>query len=103
MPKILSRQPRWLDHSTPGYEFFQANNTNRAAPAETTRDAPHRKIAHRGTEVFTVVGNELRWSDLGILKEAAEEHGGRYGRHGEQNKQPAYKVCHSKMWIANRF
>lgn len=82
MPKVLSRQPRWLDYNTPAYHFFQPSDKNR-----TTQDAqehgPRRRIAHRGTEIFTAVGNELRWSDLAILKEAAED---------KTQGLPAYKV-----------
>ncbi|CAK4030230.1 Nucleoporin NUP82 [Lecanosticta acicola] len=92
MPKILSRQPRWLDHSTASRDFFLVNGKDKLTTEETTRDAPYRRIAQRGTEVFAVVGNELRWTDLGILKEAGEENGGRYGRPGEPNKQPVYQV-----------
>lgn len=82
MPKVLSRQPRWLDYNTPAYDFFQPNDKSRAAQ-DAQEHAPRRKIAHRGTEIFTAVGNELRWSDLALLKEAAEE---------KQEELPTYKV-----------
>lgn len=83
MPKILARQPAWLDRNTPAFDFFQPADGSSSRPDaqdHEDRDAPARKIAHRGTEIFAVVGNELRWSDLGLLKD------------GNGQQQPAYKV-----------
>ena len=34
---------------------------------------PRRTIARRGTEIFVVVGNQIRWSDLCMLKDDWEE------------------------------
>ncbi|KJX95446.1 hypothetical protein TI39_contig4112g00030 [Zymoseptoria brevis] len=97
MPKILSCQPRWLDHTTPAFDFFQPSNKNKSPQQhDEQRVAPPRKIAHRGSEVFTVVGNELRWSDLGVLKDAGEGEGRYEHRHG--HNKPAYKVLRAPSY-----
>lgn len=82
MPKVLSRQPRWLDYGTPAYAFFQPEDKAKAA-SNTGAHGPQRRIAHRGTELFAAVGDELRWSDLARLKEAESRHAG---------ELPTYKV-----------
>ena len=38
---------------------------------------PKRLIANKGTEVFVVVDNEIRWSDLCMLKDDYEESKGK--------------------------
>lgn len=86
MPNILARQPAWLDRNTPAFDFFQSNKS-RQEEDEQGRDAPVRKIAHRGTEIFAVVGDELRWSDLAMLRNASSS-----SSSSGTAKQPAYKV-----------
>lgn len=83
MPSIIARQPAWLDRSSPAFNFFQTDNS-RQDEDEHNRDAPSRKIAHRGSEIFAVVGNELRWSDLDMLRDASKS--------GSERQQPVYKV-----------
>ncbi|KAM3416260.1 hypothetical protein BST61_g7866 [Cercospora zeina] len=89
MVRVLDRAPRWLNYSTPGFDFFQDKSKSRAAQKH---DAPTKRIAHRGMEVFFAVGKELRWADLRDLKDAGEQREGRHGRQGKSNKQPSYKV-----------
>jgi nucleoporin NUP82 len=97
MPKILSRQPRWLDHDSPAFDFFQPVDKSKSLEnRDEPRHAPSRKVAQRGSEIFAVVGNELRWSDLGVLKEAGEGNG-RNGQQHQRNEQPAYKVSESVL------
>lgn len=106
MPKVLSRQPRWLDYNSPGFDFFQPDNKDkqRENAAQAHREGPVRKIAHRGSEIFVAVGNELRWSDLAILKEAGEGEGSKYGRLSDSGKIPAYKVCgFACIWLSVRY
>lgn len=89
MPNILARQPKWLDRNTPAYNFFQSaenQQTKQDGEEDVNRDAPSRKIAHRGSEIFAVVGNEVRWSHLSLLKD------GRSGKSAYKVlKTPAYK------------
>lgn len=89
MPTILARQPAWLDRNTPAFDFFQpADRSKTRQDDDEDRDAPSRKIAHRGTEIFAVVGNELRWSDMSMLRDA-----------NGRDQQPVYKVWKQHMDI----
>lgn len=100
MPKILQRQPRWLDHDTPAAEFFFQSSDRQQQKTgggqKTGYEGASRKIAHRGSEIFYAAGNEIRWSDLAVLKEAGETDG-RYGRRPgqSQDQHSAYKVLKS--------
>ena len=92
MPKILARDPAWLSKTTPGYKVFLADEgskTHRSTDAKYT--GPLRKVAHRETEVFVAVGNELRWSEFGLLKDAGEDyerrHSRRYGGNMQQDEE----------------
>ena len=65
----------------------------------TTRDAgPFRRIAHRGTEIFVAVGNEIRWSELGTVKDAGEDfqrrqHGRLFDESaGQHDDEKVYRV-----------
>ena len=81
MPKILSRDPAWLSRPTPGFNLFQAEVSPKAHnSAHVRHEGPPRKIAHRGAEVFVAVGNELRWSDLGLMRDAGEDYERTHGR-----------------------
>jgi hypothetical protein len=95
MPKILVRDPAWLARPTPGYQLFQQDSTSKSQQSHDARyEGPLRKIAHRGSEVFVAVGNELRWSELGLMKDVGEdferEHGRHYNVGGQQ--EPGEKV-----------
>ncbi|KAI5276969.1 hypothetical protein E4T47_00269 [Aureobasidium subglaciale] len=79
MARVLGHTPDWLSAPSAGYNLFQRGaDTKAAAPAAALRNAnqktdsrgPTRTIAHRGTELFVLVGNEIRWSDLVMLKDA---------------------------------
>jgi hypothetical protein len=75
MPKIISYTPPWLSRPTPGSQAFtnQRKTLARESPLPSSFHGPHRLLAHRGTEIFTVVGNEIRWLDLRILQNDWEE------------------------------
>ncbi|KAL8726290.1 MAG: hypothetical protein Q9181_006114 [Wetmoreana brouardii] len=85
MPKILGYTPSWLSRPSPGFDIFAS--TNERTPLTTSNGTrsqangsskaqeylgPRRTIAHRGTEVFVVVDNQVRWSDLSVLKDEWE-------------------------------
>ena len=95
MPKVLARDPPWLARPSPGFQLFRPDTKSTARTADSHYDGPSRKIAHRGTEVFVAVGNELRWSELGKLKDAGEEYTRRHGQYeaedGEEVER-AYRV-----------
>ena len=87
MPKILERDPAWLGSGAPGFSLFRPDNTNAKKISHSQAEGAQRKVAHRGTEVFVAIGNELRWSEVGLLKDAAE--GVRGGRRGQQHGDTA--------------
>ncbi|KAL8692910.1 MAG: hypothetical protein Q9218_002168 [Villophora microphyllina] len=85
MPRVLSYTPPWLSRPSPGFDLF-ASTKNLSSP-NTPRSSrtqangikrgeeylgPQRTIARRGTEVFVVVDNQIRWSDLSLLKDDFE-------------------------------
>lgn len=70
MPKILSYTPPWLSRPSPGFNLF---STNSGWISSATYRGPRRIIARRGTEIFVVVDNQIRWSDLCMLKDEWDE------------------------------
>ncbi|KAF2184097.1 hypothetical protein K469DRAFT_667284 [Zopfia rhizophila CBS 207.26] len=76
MPKVISYTPPWLMRPNPGFDMFAPKPTSgkatNGASAPTTQMRPQKTVATRDTEVFAAVGNEIRWADLGKLKEAYE-------------------------------
>lgn len=98
MPRILKNTPRWLSRPSPGFQTLAApSSLSPDRRDEVTSGAPKRRelakrIACRGTEVFVVVRDELRWSDLVMLKELHEDlEQGNHGD-GEDNSSSAYRV-----------
>ena len=94
MPRILSHTPSWLLRPSPGFDLFQSSAPSRSQDIyHAHREkhltdryaAPSRLIARRGTEVFIVVDNEIRWSDLCMLKDEWEELQEKAGRLGERS------------------
>lgn len=78
MPGTLRYTPSWLSRPSPGFDLFTPKTQPPLAQDQTKQKdtkpfGPTRTIARRGTEVFVVVGNELRWSDLVLLKEQWDE------------------------------
>ncbi|EMC94197.1 hypothetical protein BAUCODRAFT_36668 [Baudoinia panamericana UAMH 10762] len=70
MPHVRSRNPSWLARPSPASRLFEQHD--RSSPAHQHDEGPSRRLAHRGTELFVAVGNELRWSDLVSLKASGE-------------------------------
>ncbi|KAJ5329702.1 hypothetical protein N7452_010092 [Penicillium brevicompactum] len=85
MPKVNSYTPAWLCRPSPGAKFLSSNSTQ--TPAQKQQDGkppangPTRTIAKRGNEVFAVVDNEIRWSNLARLKD-------QWAHHAKQKKGP---------------
>ncbi|KAJ9645852.1 hypothetical protein H2199_002895 [Coniosporium tulheliwenetii] len=83
MPRVLSYTPSWLSRPSPGFDLFAQspakNKTKARVPngngSSSEASGPRRTIARRGTEVFVAVGNEIRWSDLVLLKEKGASDG----------------------------
>ncbi|KAI9706438.1 MAG: hypothetical protein M1836_003444 [Candelina mexicana] len=88
MPKVLGYTPAWLSRPSPGFDTFSTKPSSRSATSSNVRSprvngtgadgtssyvGPRRTIARRDTEIFVVVGNQIRWSELCMLKDDWEE------------------------------
>ncbi len=84
MPKIISHTPSWLSRPNPGFHVFGDSKAQRLTQHEEDKlrngstdcndyVGSNRTIAHRGAEIFVVVGNQIRWADLTLLKEGLEQ------------------------------
>ena len=98
MPKILNYGAPWLSRPSPWFGLFHdeastgitSPRPHLSAPkvAQTIPySGPRRLIAQRGTEVFTVVGKQVRWADLATLKSEWDEQGYGHDRDGRQSTQ----------------
>ncbi|KAG8625168.1 hypothetical protein KVT40_006919 [Elsinoe batatas] len=78
MSKVTAHTPAWLSRPSTGFEVFQpagkksGNALSNGFGKKVDHRGPTRTVVNRGTEVFFVVDNELRWSDMVALKEAGE-------------------------------
>lgn len=113
MPKIISYTPPWLSRPSPGSQAFTTLPSHDSDPLKRASQlgsptgqsdpqpyyGPHRLLARRGTEVFVVVENQIRWLDLSMVKHAWEErrhHGGKKSELLEDqggSQLPPYRVC----------
>src|SRR3954452_9534421 len=98
MPKILDYTPPWLTRPSQGSKIFTdpPSHGSQASPSKRTSQlnspngvkqresyqGPHRLLANRGTEIFTVVDNKIRWADLAKVKSDWEEHRAAHEAHG---------------------
>lgn len=85
MPKVIGYTPPWLSRPSPGARIFSdpapqspASPSKRssyltAPPSSDNYQGPRRLVASRGTEIFTVVGNKIRWADLASVRDEWEE------------------------------
>lgn len=79
MPRIVDYSPPWLSRPSAGVDLFcpeakdqsssSLRNAQKAIQEPTKDPRPVRTLARRGTEVFTVVDNQIRWADLARLKD----------------------------------
>ncbi|KAJ5287088.1 hypothetical protein N7478_002774 [Penicillium angulare] len=72
MPKVNSYAPAWLCRPSPGASIFTSADVKSPAQQNGSKNAAlsaaNRTVAKRGNEVFAVVDNEIRWSDLARVK-----------------------------------
>ncbi|KAJ5933602.1 hypothetical protein N7454_005931 [Penicillium verhagenii] len=104
MPKVNSYAPAWLCRPSPGASLFTGASDKGHVQAltngskTTAPGAANRTIAKRGNEVFAVVDNEIRWSDLARLKDQWQQEARQKSSTGfvkeEANsaKPPPYRV-----------
>ncbi|MCJ1283522.1 hypothetical protein MMC26_002852 [Xylographa opegraphella] len=82
MPKVLTYTPAWLSRPSPGFDLFQGNDRKLSHKAsefgsKKSEQGTRRILAYRRTEycneIFVVVGNTIRWANLGQIKDDWEE------------------------------
>ena len=83
MPKRIGETPPWLCRPSSGARIFsdpvqqipQSPSKNALNNTSTPNEhaGPKRLLAQRGTEVFSAVGNKLRWADLAQVKDRYED------------------------------
>ena len=107
MPKILSYTPPWLARPSPGSGIFSETlsplssgspSRNGAEAARTNGNSsnhgyegPCRLLAHRGTEIFAVAGNKIRWADLRRVKDDWHEATNGQSKTRNSNKRPVHR------------
>lgn len=74
MPKVISYTPPWLSRPSPGASLFADTAPKTAEKTQKLRKeldytGPSRTLAQRGNEVFAVVDNQIRWSNLTRVKD----------------------------------
>jgi nucleoporin NUP82 len=104
MPRIVDYAPAWLSRPAPGASLFSStakdkptsghsrNRSDGGAQNDASYHGPLKTLARRGTEVFVVVNNQIRWAKLTALKEQWQE-GVRRNRRDETNgdKRDSYE------------
>jgi nucleoporin NUP82 len=127
MPKILSYTPPWLSRPSPGSKIFsdprghvsQTSTSNRTSQLGSPNavnqgesyQGPRRLLANRGTEIFTVVDNKIRWADLAKVKsdwdeqaDAREAHRGAGLTQRQNGASAPYRVgCICQCWSIDDF
>ena len=88
MPKVIGATPPYLCRPSPGSQIFgEAESRSPTSPSKGSLSAnspdgssslgqyqgPRRLVASRGAEIFTVVGNRIRWADLVAVRDEWEE------------------------------
>ncbi|KAJ5387111.1 hypothetical protein N7509_009652 [Penicillium cosmopolitanum] len=111
MPKVNSYAPAWLCRPSPGASLFTSNSL--ATPAQDTQPTPKsatasgatRTIAKRGNEVFAVIENEIRWSNLARVKDQWQQQARQKKTSTGQTKDPAkdgeipsYRLTRCRFW-----
>ncbi|KAJ5485491.1 Nucleoporin NUP82 [Penicillium diatomitis] len=100
MPKVNSYAPAWLYRPSPGANLFASNPEKTSTDdslkqsKNTTADGPVKTIAKRANEVFAVVDNEIRWSNLARLKDQwqQQERQKKTKTQADESSAPSYRV-----------
>lgn len=105
MPRVTGHTPSWLSQPSPGARIFSdpeakspASPSKRTAftnPEQEASNAPtsaRRLVANRGTEVFAVVGNKIRWADLARVKDEWDIQSHKQQSAHEAEEKKAYRV-----------
>lgn len=108
MPQVTSYTPPWLSRPSPGASLFYSPPAKDLGPSVNGRrksdySGPTRTLARRGSEVFAVVDNQIRWASLTKLKDEwklqsrAKKDSAMKGNPGDSkdkcSAQGYYRVC----------
>ncbi|PYH95776.1 nuclear pore complex protein An-Nup82 [Aspergillus ellipticus CBS 707.79] len=102
MPKVISYTPPWLSRPAPGASIF--SSSGQKAPdylkgqKQSVYSGPTRIQARRGNELFTVVDNQIRWSDLTRLKNEWQ-HTSRAKNETKLNEQVGERSVHYRVLV----
>lgn len=95
MAQVLERDPAYITSA----DIFKTSpkdsttDTSALLLPHVIHDGPIRTVAHRGSEMFVAMGNELRWTDLGTLQDADEDRTWREREgHDDDKATTTYKV-----------
>jgi nucleoporin NUP82 len=120
MPKVIGYKAPWISRPAAGSRIFSdpaphsptSPTKQRASFLDPngTQDyqGPRRLIARRGTEIFTVVGNSIRWADLAAVKDNWTEQRDTRGKivtpgaSEEQNSLPEYRALSAPVYYQIR-
>jgi nucleoporin NUP82 len=73
MPRIVEYTPAWLTRPSMGFEIFsnaaKDDKNDKTNGSTAPKSSVERLMVRRGTQIFIVVDNELRWTDLVYLKD----------------------------------
>lgn len=116
MPKIISYTPPWLSRPSPASQAFtnspshdwalSKSSSHPGSPTPLTTcpayEGPHRLLVQRGTEIFVVVGNQIRWLDLRMVKDDWREQQSHAVNRGDLVERQAsqfspYRVCRNEF------
>jgi hypothetical protein len=119
MPTILNYTPPWLTRPSRGSKIFTDTTSHGSKPSTSFRasqsgspngitpneshQGPRRLLAKRGTEIFAVVNNKIRWADLARVKSDWEDQAGAQSAQGsprpaqrQNGDSGPFRVCHSR-------
>lgn len=100
MPTVVEYTPAWLSRPSPGFDLFSSRLTEKFTKENRIQRrtaGPLRTITRRNAEIIVAVDNELRWSDLVLLRNDWEATGKfqelcSTGIVDAENQPPSYRV-----------
>lgn len=85
--KVVGHTPAWLSRPSTGFQVFQPKEKSKSQSTlsngygkKIDHRGPARTLARRGTEIFFVIENEIRWTDLVALKESGDNEKEKHSR-----------------------
>ncbi len=112
MPEVIGYTPPWLSRPSPGAGIFAdpspqsppspSKRQGPSSPATPEYPGPKRLIAHRGTEVFAAVGNQIRWADLAKVKDRWEDSNNSRKHQDDEHDNTTYRTLATPVYYQIR-